>query len=81
MASIIRKWRDEQKLTQAAAGALVGVTQPTWAKWEDGQVPPEQCLAVHDATGLPLHLLRPDIYPMPPESDRRRGERRRAGAV
>jgi DNA-binding transcriptional regulator YdaS (Cro superfamily) len=73
MNSIIKKWRDERKLTQAAAGALVGVTQPTWAKWEDGQVPPEQCLTVHGATGIALHELRPDIYPVPQRraSDRR----------
>lgn len=77
MTSSIKKWRDEHKLTQAAAGALVGVTQPTWAKWEDGQVPPEQCLPVHRATGIALHELRPDIYPVP---QRRATDRRKAGA-
>jgi transcriptional regulator with XRE-family HTH domain len=77
MCKTITDWRNARKLKQAEAAALVGVTQGTWAKWEAGQVPPEQCLTVHGATGIPLHELRSDIYPTPPmrrSTDRRKRE-------
>lgn len=77
MCKHVLDWRIARKLTQAEAAALVDVAQPTWAKWEAGQVPPEQCLKVHDLTGVALHLLRPDIYPMP---QRRATDRKKAGA-
>lgn len=77
MCKTIIDWRNERKMKQAEAAALVGVTQGTWAKWEAGQVPPEQCLSVHQATRIPLHRLRPDIYPAPPM--RRESDRKKAG--
>ena len=30
-----------------------------------GWVAPERCIAIHDATGIPLHQLNPKIYPHP----------------
>lgn len=69
MTNHLIKWRDAEELTQAQAAIRFGVNQPTVAKWEKGKVPSEQCLRVHEITGIPLHSLRPDIYPKPkPES-------------
>ena len=31
-----------------------------------GILPAEQCLKIHRITRIPLHLLRPDVYPVPP---------------
>lgn len=78
MSNELSKWRAARKFTQAEAGALVEVSQATWAKWEGGQVPPEQCLKVHEVTGIALHVLRPDIYPVP---QRRATDRKKAGAA
>jgi len=66
MCKTIFDWRQARKITQTEAAELAGVGQPAWAKWEKGQVPAEQCLKVHRITAIPLHLLRPDIYPAPP---------------
>jgi DNA-binding transcriptional regulator YdaS (Cro superfamily) len=50
----------------AAAGSMtalaiaLGVTPQSVAGWD--QVPAERCLAVEAATGVPRHVLRPDIY-------------------
>jgi transcriptional regulator with XRE-family HTH domain len=65
MANSFRKWRKAQGLTQIEAAALFKMSQPSIAKWENGHVPPEQCLLVNKVTGIPLHELRPDIYPKP----------------
>lgn len=62
------KWRKDAGLTQAEAGDLLGVNQPTIAKWESGQVSPGKCLLVHQKTLIPLHELRPDMYPAPAEA-------------
>ena len=40
------------------------------SQWKD--LPPERCLDVHKQTGIPLHELRPDIYPKPPKQPRKR---------
>jgi DNA-binding transcriptional regulator YdaS (Cro superfamily) len=54
----------------AAAGSMtalamaLGVTPQSVAGWV--QVPAERCLAVEAATGIPRHVLRPDIYGPPP---------------
>jgi transcriptional regulator with XRE-family HTH domain len=34
-------------------------------KWETRRIPAERVLDVAKATGIPLHRLRPDIYPAP----------------
>lgn len=54
--------------SQAALAAMVSTEPPTVtpqavAKWRaTGKVPAERCLRVHDLTGVPLHLLNPDVY-------------------
>lgn len=53
--------------SQKAVAALLGVKQPSVARWKKtGQVPPERVLALEAASGVSRSLLRPDIYP--PES-------------
>ena len=46
----------------------VGVAPSTVARWIEGRVPAERVRAVSDATGIPAHDLRPDIFP-PPVAD------------
>lgn len=65
MCKTIFEWRTARKMTQTEAASMVGIGQAAWAKWEKGQVPAEQCLKVHKITGIALHLLRSDIYPVP----------------
>ena len=63
-------WRTRTGLTQEGAASLFGVNQPAVAKWEAGKVPALRALTVHGVTGIPLHVLRPDIYPAPKQRNR-----------
>lgn len=67
MNQLIKNWRRSQGLTQLEAAAKAGVTQGNWCKWEKGTIgiPAERCPSLHKLTGIPLHKLRPDIYPAP----------------
>ena len=47
---------------QALADRL-GIRAPSVFNWK--RVPPLRVLAVEEATGIPRHELRPDIYPPP----------------
>jgi DNA-binding transcriptional regulator YdaS (Cro superfamily) len=46
-----------------ALARLLGITKQAVFSWE--RVPYERARAVQDATGIPLHDLRPDIWPAP----------------
>jgi len=57
-----------QRAIDAAGGVaklarLVGVTSQAISQWD--RVPAERVLAVEDATGVPAHELRPDVYRAP----------------
>ena len=39
----------------------IGVSKQAVCQW--GEVPPLRVLAVEQATGVPRHELRPDLYP------------------
>ncbi len=56
----------EHKVTQAALGKHLGVTQSAVAQWLRSKVPAERVLAVEAATGgrVTRHELRPDLYPI-----------------
>lgn len=44
----------------------LGVSQPTVSKWfKVGRVPAERVKAVSDETGVPTHVIRPDVFPAP----------------
>lgn len=53
--------------SQSALARAIGVSQPSVWKWvRDGKpIPAERVPAVSNATGIPLHELRPDIFPAP----------------
>jgi DNA-binding transcriptional regulator YdaS (Cro superfamily) len=52
--------------SQAALATKVGVKQQTISYWvKKGQVPAEMALAVERATGVPRHVLRPDLFDAP----------------
>lgn len=44
-------------------------------RWVNGRVPAERVLALAEISGVPAHLLRPDIYPAPMDTSHiRRGD-------
>lgn len=46
-----------------ALGASVGVTKMAVSLWKKNGVPAGRVIAIHLATGVTPHELRPDIYP------------------
>jgi DNA-binding transcriptional regulator YdaS (Cro superfamily) len=49
-----------------ALAAKVGVHRTTVIGWRvAGEIPMHRVLAVSEASGIPPHVLRPDIYPAP----------------
>lgn len=44
----LRRWRSLRDLTQAQAGALFGVSQPTWSQYELGAREPEDESVRHE---------------------------------
>lgn len=59
----LKTYRGDRPLKEVAD--LLGVTPPTIYKWETGRVPAERCIEVSSKTGIPVHLLRPDVFPVP----------------
>jgi len=64
------KFRDMLKKhprgTMAKVAAACGVS---WAAvWQWGTVPAEKALAVERVTGIPRHVLRPDLFPIAREA-------------
>ena len=47
--------------TITAIAEALGTTPQAVSLWD--RVPPERCPDVSAFTGVPLHVLRPDIYP------------------
>jgi len=49
-----------------ALGVKLGIAHTSVIGWrQSGRVPAERCQAISAVTGIPLHVLRPDIYPDP----------------
>jgi DNA-binding transcriptional regulator YdaS (Cro superfamily) len=66
----LRKWREnlpEGYRTLEAAGRLLGITGPQMYRYETGRrrIPAERCKAFAAATGIPVELLRPDVFGPP----------------
>jgi hypothetical protein len=56
-------WADLRgRLRLAAVAKDLGVTRGYLAQWKF--VPDKFVIAVSESTGLPLQLLRPDLYPL-----------------
>lgn len=59
-------YRKSRGLSQKTFGKRLGLSgSGTISKWEKGQVPAERVLEVERETGIPRHLIRPDLYPDP----------------
>jgi DNA-binding transcriptional regulator YdaS (Cro superfamily) len=51
---------------QSAAATKVGAKRSAVSMWvKRGAIPARYCQAVSAASGVPLHALRPDIFPAP----------------
>lgn len=61
----IRAWRISQGLSQRELGERLGVNDSAVTKWEKTKVSADKALQLHRITGIPLHRLRPDLYPAP----------------
>ena len=54
----LRAWREKRGLTQAEAGALIGVTQRAYGKYEQGRLPKADVLRrVVTLTGMSADAL------------------------
>lgn len=62
IAALISKAGNQTKLA-----AAVGVTQQAVSNWLYGlrRIPAEHVRRVSEATGVPAHEIRPDIFPAP----------------
>lgn len=48
--------------------AELGVAPSVLHKWENKRVPADKCAHVEDVTGIPCHVLRPDVFKAPTKS-------------
>ena len=55
------------RLTDLASA--LGVNKATVTRWCQNRVPAEVVIGVENATGIPRHKIRPDIYPTDGKSD------------
>jgi DNA-binding transcriptional regulator YdaS (Cro superfamily) len=76
----IRAWRDLNDVSVKDFAEMVGVQDSAVCKWERRGVSASKALDVHRATGIPLHRLRPDIYPDPDDAARGKGRGKKEGA-
>lgn len=63
--SPIRAWRELHDVSVKDFAEMVDVQDSAVCKWERGAVSTKKALKVHEVTGIPLHRLRPDVYPAP----------------
>lgn len=55
--------RTDQQLKELAA--KLGIAPSVLHKWENKRVPADKCIHVESITGIPCHLLRPDVFKAP----------------
>lgn len=72
----LRKWRQslpENQQTLAAAGRLLGVSEVQMHRYETGQrkIPATRVVEWEAITGIPCHVLRPDVFPAVSTATRR----------
>lgn len=73
----LRAWRIARDLSQAAAGALIGVEQATWSRWESGVWTPEG--ANRDALEILTGIPRPEWSSREERATVRRARKARKG--
>ena len=62
----LKKYRtDVAKVQLKDLAATLGVAPSVLHKWENKQVPADKCVHVEDVTGVPCHVLRPDVFKAP----------------
>ena len=54
----------EASKTMTALAEELGVSRASVSAWKWRGIPAAHCLKIHALTGVPLHDLRPDIYPV-----------------
>ena len=66
----ISDWMQAKGLKDAEAAELFGCERSHFSKVRRGKARPgtDLCLRVNEVTGIPLHKLRPDIYPAPSQA-------------
>lgn len=55
----------QKGVTAASLGSKLGVAHSTVLRWADKRVPAERVRAVASETGIPPHVLRPDLFDAP----------------
>lgn len=51
---------------QAAVAKELGIWQTAVSRWcKSGRIPPRRVLDVERMSGVPRHVLAPDLYPQP----------------
>lgn len=69
----LREWfesqedRSERRKQIGAIAEACGVSETTVYAWTNGtkRVPAEHCQHVQSITGIPLHVIRPGVFPVP----------------
>ena len=61
----LKQYRLDREAQLKDDAAALGVAPPVLHKWENGRVPAERCAHVETITGIPCHILRPDVFPVP----------------
>lgn len=54
-----------EKITPAQLAREIGCTPEAIYQWQ--RVPPRRVPAVAKASGIPAHVIRPDLYDLPPD--------------
>lgn len=55
----------EHRGATARIAREMGVTHAAVRQWRTNGIPAERVLRLEELTGIPRHVLRPDIYPAP----------------
>jgi DNA-binding transcriptional regulator YdaS (Cro superfamily) len=63
----IQKLFDENSGMRARIAKRAAITISSVSQWR--RVPAERAVLVSEETGVPLHVLRPDIFPAPGARD------------
>lgn len=63
--SALRRYREREGKTLDEIATAFGVHKTSVLRWEEGRVPAERAATLSSLTGIPLHELRPDIFPAP----------------
>lgn len=71
MTNAFKHWRTSRKLGQGGAGKACGVDRVTWWRWENdvSKVAIDKLDEVERVTGIPRHVLRPDIFVPAPQQE------------